>query len=509
MLTLLALAPVLAPALPPQDGFTALPLPAVSRRAPAQPAPLALDDGRHIRLAERPPRELLSEPAVDPGLALQLLEEEGRRRGAALRLRGGIGVILAQGPSADVELLRPALASLDALDDALRIELEVTLTPAGADARTELRSVRSGDTAVFGERVQRSFLGGWEVDVATESGVADPVLGTVHTGEVVHLVPTRLSSGSAVHVRGLLDLAQGAELAEFDPDTPDLGIVQQPRVRFAQVAFSGVVASGEPLRLALSGLPLDPPDWTVTITARAQADPRPDPARGWHVLDLAALAEPRGALPAHGPGFGLQHEDSSPTPFDPGLGALSPAMLATMLDGAVQLPRPPLWTGRLLFVPSEDPAGTDTALALVDALSAPRHATTVLNLRHGELALSFPTAAGAVARALVGEERVLLVDYDTELAPHTWMGEPRIARAFDGLSFEGACDGRTLQGAVWIARTLDEGALAEKEAGLGRMQWVQRALRGDVVRRSVPLENALLLPATAAQASLELDAKSR
>jgi hypothetical protein len=507
MLTLLA--PLLLPLPAPQDGWTVLPLPAVSLSAPASPAPRAIDDGRHLRLADEPPAARPSEPALDPGLALQLLEEDARQRGAALRLRGGIGVLLAQGDPAEAARLRPALAALEELDRRLAIELEVALTPAGGAPRVERRTVRSGATAAFGERVQESFLGGWSVEVATESGVADPLLGSMSTGELLHLVPTRLGGAGEVHLSGLLDLAQGSAPDDFDPDSPDLGVVQQPRVRFAQVAFSGVVASGGALAVTLTGLPLEPPDWTLTVTARALADPDPAPADGWMALDLAALAEPRGALPPHGPGFGLERAEALPPAFEPGLAPLSPASVATMLDGAAQFPRPPLWTQRLLFVPSEDPTATAAARALVEALAGTRRPTTELCLARGPLSVTFPTAAGSAARVLVGEERLLVVDYDVELAPHTWMGEPRVERAFDGVSLEGACDGRVFRGAVWSARTLEQGVLEEAQAGLGRMQWVRRALRGDVVRRALPLDDVQLLPADGASAALTLRATSR
>src|SRR5439155_16444068 len=118
---------------------------------------------------------------------------------------------------------------------------------------------------------------------------------------------------------GLLDLAEVARIESFDPETPELGIVQEPVVETAQAVFAGVVESGASLEVDLSGTGLSQPDWTLSV--RATARPDPEPAQGEKsalaVLDLAFLSTEPASLPAVKPGAGLDRQAPFGAPSHP------------------------------------------------------------------------------------------------------------------------------------------------------------------------------------------------
>jgi hypothetical protein len=105
----------------------------------------------------------------------------------------------------------------------------------------------------------------FDVEVAADSGIAAPVLGTAAHGRTLHLRASRIEGGRRIHLAGLLDLADLASLERFDPETPDLGTLQEPRIDFVQVAFAGVVDSGGTLEVEIAGAPLALPGWKLSI----------------------------------------------------------------------------------------------------------------------------------------------------------------------------------------------------------------------------------------------------
>src|SRR5262249_45598288 len=156
--------------------------------------------------------------------------------------------ILARGDPAALELARQRIAELDRAAETLAIDLEVDLAgtsksdAAGAAAAapehwTQKRRVLSGDEAFFGERQATGFLMSFDVEVAADSGIASPVLGTASYGRTVHVRAARVDGGKRVRLEGLLDLSELASLDRFDPETPDLGVIQEPSLDFVQIAF--------------------------------------------------------------------------------------------------------------------------------------------------------------------------------------------------------------------------------------------------------------------------------
>lgn len=492
MLTTTLLAPLalVAPSLgsaavpPIAEEWIALPLPAPAVPRAVLSAPLPAADGSHLSSREWPEENEAEEAAEIPApMVVQWLQEEARRRGSTLSVAPNTPPLLLSGGPEDLAWAREWIDGLDALDERLAIELEAYLVPAAlpagaapspGDAPAGMRRfaarVRSGEGVLLGDRSRRTFLADYDVEVATDSGVSSPVVGRIELGERVHLRAHRVEGGRAVHVEGVLDLAELAALEEFDPGTPDLGVTEQPLVDVANVVFSGRVRSGEVLRVALEGTPVGEGAWTLFV--RATTTPDPAPGTGWSALDLGLLASAPARIGGVDAGAGLASETAigeragRDVPFAPS------AVLALLgRDRRRDLERPPVqWTDRLLLVHAEDPARYAELRALVDQLEAVRAATTTCRVATGGVTVEWPTAAGAPTRVMVGTERTLLVDYDIEIAPNTWMPAPRTERAFDGLALAAHSSGASLVGECFVSATDDVRVLNRGSASLGSVQ---------------------------------------
>jgi hypothetical protein len=334
--------------------------------------------------------------------------------------------------------------------------------------------VRSGDTIAFGVRHDHSFVGGFDVEVASDSGVAEPHRSSAFYGETLHLTCCRVRNGEAVHVEGLLDLATLASVENFDPDTPDLGMVEQPRLSLCQIAFSGVATPDAPVRVVIRGADAFG-DRTLIITANTQPDPGP-PSLGWVVRDLAFLGSQ--GLPLSAPQPGLRHMSNSKAMLPPSHAPTSPASLVGLLTergsslgaetGRIHS------TERLLLIPAADQASLARTDALVGAMEAPLLSEMRCVVRHGDTQIEFPTTHGRTARVLLGEEQPWLVDYYSEIAASTWMPTPVTEVAFEGVCVEGRSTAGTLHAHWWLASTSNATITSSNKANLGALQQLDR-----------------------------------
>jgi hypothetical protein len=502
--TCLALLLPLAPAV--QD-WTPLELPELcAERAPGPWQP-PLVDGAHVLLERfEGPRRPEARAELSASQLAQVLENEARRQGRQLLVYSGAPPLLVQGAQADTEWAREQLAGIDRAARALEVELDVLLAPARADgdelepaeaAWRHRAQVRSGDTASFGERVHHPFVSTFDVEVSSDSGVAAPVIGSAFTGATVHLRVARVDGGRRVHVVGLLDLAEAREWGEFDPDTIDLGMVQEPVVASVQVAFSGVVASGEALEVELRGAPLEQPDWTVVVRASTFPDEESESAEGWRLVDLALLAEAPRQLPAFELGTGLDAQAwleglaGAASPITPSaLFLRSESLRRGATRGA---PGNGVPTERTLLLPAAEAEAAAALSQLVRALESGRTGTRRVELTSGPMQVRFPVATGEVARVSAGTERTWLVDYDTQIAPDTWMPAPRVERAFDGLVWQARAEGATLHGAWAETRTAGVEVRSKEQASMGVLQLPARSAQLQRGRRAGADQEQVLL----------------
>lgn len=512
---LLALA--IVQAAPARNGgdWTALPTPKLCESRAVEPAPAPLAGGSHVlHPTEGPSLKTAAPPARLPLPSFTKLLEEELSRGSRLEVFRSSPSLLVRGDPAAVEAARARIAELDRVADLLAIDLEVELAgvkpiPSGkgsGDAKPERwtasRRVASGEEAVFGSRVSTSFVMSFDVEVAADSGIAAPVLGSACTGRTLHVRAARVEGGRRIRIEGLLDLADLASIERFDPETADLGIVQEPAIELVQVAFAGVVEPGKPLEVKLTGAPLALADWSLAIRAGAKPDPNQEAAKDafFDVLDLGGLAAAPLALGAASPGAVLDRQ----APFVPASPAVRtgapvpPSAIAAALDargsdGAGG--RPSItWSEDLLVLRRSDANVRAEARALVAAAEAPRLATRALEVKRNGLAATFPACAGSSARLLVGRERTALVGYRVQIAPQTWMAAPEVVKVFDGFCLDAEIVAGAAECSLWVAESSPSVVAPRKDAQIGKIEILSRTLRSDRGRLSAGEAERALAP---------------
>lgn len=471
-----------------QQPWSALPSPRLCLEEPPARDPDRLPTGSHLLL---PGDRVPGRPGLRPHLPLatlrRLLEDESRRESLGFELHPSASIFAARGAPEGLLALQERLDDLDRAAASLEIEVSWAHTPDGAAPTAEAfetLTLLSGETGMLGSRRTRPFLHSYTVEVAHDSGVADPVIGRIVTGRTLHVTPGRLEGGARVHVEGLLDCSELLEVLDFDPGTPDLGKIQIPTVRALQVAFSGFVDSGELLRIDIAGSGLDELDGTLWIRARTGPDAESAPV-AWRVRDVAWLERRVESLPLPGAGAGIDDHLRGEAPR----ALWAPLSAFDLLQSSSQFldrdrARPTLEAAQgMVFGPLSDAATWGEVDALADAAERERtrHAGRLL-VSSGDLRVSLPVSAGASARVLHGTERTWLVDYDVTLAPETWMPIPEVQRAFDGISVEAELAGDRLSARGFTASTLGSVELTPAETALAGLLLPERAWQTGRVR---------------------------
>jgi hypothetical protein len=499
---------------PTGDEWTALPVPSLClpARGGANPAPLW--DARHVRLtAGSNERESAgSAPRLPIETLAQMLVEDARAHGARLELFRGTPALLARGDAAGIDAARARIGELERAAGNLEIELGVRLVPArdrnakSADGNAlapGVARVASGDEAFFGARQSRGFVSGYSVEVAADSAVAQPVIGSALYGSTLHVRASRVEGGKRIHLSGVLDIAELVDISRFDPETPDLGVVQEPRIRCAQAIFSGVVESGGTLEVKIEASPLAQPDWDLTLQASTRPDdpPAEREARGWSLIDCAFLAADPPGLPPCRPGAGLEAraDPSERGLLHPGLppSAIA-AALATESDGAGAAGQPMHWSAQALLVPNADPALVRAALDLARGVESLRLATGRVEIQSGKLRAELPVTEGFPARFSAGVERSFLIGYTAEIAPQTWISSPQVDVVLDGVCVEIDASSTSASCWAWSATSQAPIDVPRKDAQLGKLQVLGRSLRFDTARlvRDEPMRKLLpMIPA--------------
>lgn len=518
--------------------WAALEIPGICVEAPPAPYVARLVRGHHLllrgdSLENEPPAP---RPTVPLRSVVDWLQEEARRANADLRVLSGGPPLLVRGSPAAVEDASARLAELQRASRAFQVELRVWLTDTAAssthperaefDAATRsiapwgTRRVRSGDVAVFGARETTGYLGAWAAEVASSSGVAEPVLVRALTGRTLHLHAARADGGTRVRLQGWLDLAEADKTVVFEPLTPDLGVIQQPSVNAVQVAFGGCVANGAVLAVVLDGAPLSTPRRTLWIEARTTPDAPADPNVGstsgaWRAIDTAWLEAPDFVLPPVLPGAGLEEVTADDASAAGVLEPLSASTLAQVFEEARSrdklrgAPAGVLWAPGFLYVPrSETKANAEIDL-LMQSASKERTREVELVLRHGKLRALVPATAGATVRLLAAHERTVMTGYSVQIATETWMPTPRVERVLDGGWLQARIVGERVDLAGWAAESAVKALLSREEARLGQMQLITRGFRAErgVVERAQP--EVELFPSDGAQAGWTVELSVR
>ncbi|HUR27137.1 MAG TPA: hypothetical protein VM509_03055 [Planctomycetota bacterium] len=511
MLIFSALVAMAVPAL--QEGapvsWRALPMPALCRSASGPLSSPRLVRGSHLIVTRD---ELDAGQSSAPALSAQafasLLGEEARRVGWNVTVNPSFPPLLVKGPAAGCQAAETFCTELETAVRALDVELTVWLVRGKDSAAVQAAPpkdapwasarVRSGVEVALGERSAQGYVHNYSVEVATDSGVAAPIVARALTGDVLHVRAMRARGGTAVYLDGMLDLARLLALEEFELSATDLGSVQHPRVGELQVVFSGTVASGAPLRVAWGGFEgneaaAEGSLWIVPRTSE-------DAAGGsWRVLDTALVEAVAWELPTVAPGGGLET-----APDVDGQEAAQPfasAMLAKEADAsrnANSRMRSAFLGGNGVVLGPRSETDSWTAIdELRGALEAARTKTSSVTVQRGGAFVRLPVASGARWRVLAAVETTAVVDYDVEIAPETWMPGPRVERALDGFCAQGLAAADHASYAAWIAATPEKKLVERSSVPLGRLELQRRTSRSASGELRASANPVVVLPGTA------------
>jgi hypothetical protein len=391
------------------------------------------------------PLELASRAAVTAEEWRRWLEEAAAGLIPRVRLRGTETGLLAEGAPEDLARLAELAREVDGCLAARTLEGSATLT-LGDEVFAVPLALRSGDLTSLSVTDEREFVGTWNAEVAADSAVAEPAIWRLRSGWSLHLAAAAAGE-DGVRVHGRLERTLPGALEPFDPDTPDLGTLQRPRVERTVVEFAGYATAMEPLRVEATG------PAPVALELRFSAPtPLPSPG-GWTVLDAAALGLP---LPWNesyeGPGWSAS--------------ALA-AMLASPLAEASAL-----WAGELLLVPPGADELAAQARGFLSALRAPQRpaAAEVISGdgRGGRIPLLMGVPGGLRQEALTTQ----LVGYRTELATDAWIAEPTMAARRTGLALTLNASSTALSGAGSQTLEQERGQVAaDALAQIGALEW--------------------------------------
>lgn len=494
---------------PSDETWVSLPIPALCTPSPDVGRCERLALGSHLLLPgeEVDPAPIVKSESLSFASLLAWLEEDAGRRKLAVRYYPSAPPLLVRGEPAAITQARAVVDELAAAGAARAIELRAWLVEGDAevanthpDRAAFTRSVgsrapwatataNSGELTVLGARSTSSYVSGYTIEIATDSGVADPTIGRIASGRTLHVRACRVRSGSAVHIEGLLDLAPAVEIANYESGTPEIGVVEVPTVATVQVAFSGVVDSGGLLAVVIRGAATEPANVTLWLEAKTQID-KPSDASGHRLLrtlDLALLETRSEELPMPRPGFGIELAGARPPEVL--RESLTAGMLAEAGDSANRGPRAsPLLAPGVLIASADDAASWAEIDALVQSCERACSVNAEVALQHGALRVLAPVCAGSPARILAGRERTQLVDYDVQVAQDTWMPHPRVDHVFDGVCVQGHFDGVSFPCSVWRAGSKVRGELDRKQLGLARLPLISRTFSSATaeLRRAAP-----------------------
>lgn len=465
-----ALSAALASAAAAQDDdWVVLPLPADLGDAGSAGTP-ALLDGRHLYL-DRGPSEL--ETTLGPLVPSRAAEEivwraiQGAEQTSATVDALGNSLLI-RGPLEAREAGAAALKELGADLDALHFDVRAALQASDetGDVREpvfdESRRVRSGASASFGKRSTRSFLADFDVEVANEMAIADPVVGSILEGETLHLwVSSFLDETGARRpfVQGLLDVARVTETSTFDPDVFELGPITQPKVASVQVLFAGPVDERGLLSVQLGGLASEWSDRSLTIRV-VPSDATTDAAR---IVDLGRglwrgrLTRPHAMF---GEGRGLQIT-TGPTPS-----SLTQLFFAS--GGRSQGPRPVLGEAIVVF-DAPAVASANRMRTLSEGLD-PREPSPGVAVRLDGVRAMFRASEGALLRVASVVETSYVADYDPQVASVAALSDPISRVASSGVVVEAVLQGGVLVGRGMRRTTEIEVVQAVSPADIGRIQ---------------------------------------
>jgi hypothetical protein len=314
----------------------------------------------------------------------------------------------------------------------------------GAGVRRSSASTRvpEGVASRFGRVTSITYVGDYDIEIAQDSRVGNPVVQVLHTGTDACLAAFPLRDGR-VGLEGTVQLASPkGRMRRLPLDVEPLGAVELPRCDVLRFSTAASVAPGEAAVWTSGG---DAPDPLEILLVVAQPDASAEAGPGVRFYPAPALALPRW-------GWRLARPEDDDTGFVPPVLALAVEddEAWDLFDLVGPLVSGPDWEGPdNLFealpsgiVARNAPAVLDALSRKLAALETERRPCVPVRfrvLRVGEdgservaHAITTHVPLGADAAWMAGTEVAYLADWSVEVAQEARAGDPTVDVAFTG-----------------------------------------------------------------------------
>ncbi|MCE9584549.1 MAG: hypothetical protein K8T20_18830 [Planctomycetes bacterium] len=232
---------------------------------------------------------------------------------------------------AEVLLLSPeAFAATGALPGILPADQDKALRDAAADpARGKLLTLLRA-VAVNGQRVfaadlhETSYVRDYDVEIAQDAAVADPILGDLVTGAVLDVRPILANDMATVFMDSRFKMARPRGIVSFDPATSTGGTIQLPSNDVLRTKTTLSIPVGRSVLLC-AGPIAGEKDWLgvvllrVTLTGQAGTDETVSTEkRQMRMFDVSSLTAMMGDFPGPSLSMGSDEAGGGPsTAFSP------------------------------------------------------------------------------------------------------------------------------------------------------------------------------------------------
>ncbi len=355
-----------------------------------------------------------------------------------------------------------ALARLRALRPATVVaySLEEEIDGAWRPFLAGAEPVTAGIHTVFADAEERSVLGDYDVELAQDSAVADPIVSTLRTGASLEVLFAPLPGGRSAVVEAIATRSSALPGETAEPGLPGMAPIDRYAVSMAQAAVVFRTGPGEEAVHAWRGR--DGRAFRLRLTFSWEPPP-PDAGQGallWSVLfhrapphrrHVGHLLRPYGAeLEFPWERFGREEEVFAASAEDRFERALA------SLGGGVDCIEEAESDGGLLLLggPGARVVGAAVTREMEEEY-LPSFVEVEVRGTGGEQGLLFgasgPFTAGTDVCLLSGERRTYIEDWDVEAAQGSWIPDPNL----DSLQTGDFCNLRLVAGEDGVPDAVD------------------------------------------------------
>jgi hypothetical protein len=303
---------------------------------------------------------------------------------------------------------------------------------------TSRAHTRSGAELRLGDQELRGVVADLDVEVAERVTIFDPKVDAAFAGLLADLTVHALP-GEGLQLRGSWLLSEPVSSLAM-PIGTDRPSVDLPEHRTAYVSFAGTILSGGALVVSGRGGPLGPAGFQLVVSARYLAPPAAEAGPDLLVRPVGAFLAGSSAPQLRGLAWRLPGVDLPQFAQHDADGGLNPTELLRLLQGQ-QPGGVELFDG--ILIARGDVAANPRCNRLLAQLAADMATARLVSRVATDAAgaagaadaieLAQPVLGGHGAAAFVGRERMLIRDFEVEIAARAAASNPVLDTARSGL----------------------------------------------------------------------------